>query len=96
MSTEIERKFLVKSNSWRLHGDGTLYRQGYLATEPDKTVRVRVVGNQGYLWLELDDHRERAEMWARHHHAIAGLKETWIILIGANHGGQRRKPTEPR
>ena len=52
MATEIERKFLVKGDEWRSQGTGTLYRQGYISTQGKITVRIRVVGNQGYLTLK--------------------------------------------
>lgn len=42
MKIEIERKFLLKDNSWRGGATGTLYRQGYLCTDPQRTVRVRL------------------------------------------------------
>ena len=47
MSTEIERKFLVSGDAWRSLGKGTTFRQGYLSTVKERTVRVRVVGDQG-------------------------------------------------
>lgn len=52
MPTEIERKFLVKSDAWRTLATGKLYRQGYLSTKKGCTVRVRLVGNQGYLTIK--------------------------------------------
>lgn len=52
MASEIERKFLVKDDRWRSLGTGTLYRQGYISTQAKITVRVRVVGNQGYLTIK--------------------------------------------
>lgn len=52
MSTEIERKFLVKSEDWRFLATGKLYRQGYLSTKKSCTVRVRLVGNQGYITIK--------------------------------------------
>lgn len=52
MSTEIERKFLVKSEDWRSLANGKLYRQGYLSTKKSCTVRVRLVGNQGYITIK--------------------------------------------
>ena len=52
MGREIERKFLVKSSEWRQLGQGTLYRQGYLSTVKDRTVRVRTIGGQGYLTVK--------------------------------------------
>ena len=38
MATEIERKFLVRDDSWRGLGKGSHYRQGYLSTEAGRTV----------------------------------------------------------
>ena len=52
MPTEIERKFLVKSEEWRTLGTGTIYRQGYIATKKGTTVRVRLAGNQGYITIK--------------------------------------------
>ncbi len=46
---EIERKFLVKSNEWRQMAVGKRYRQGYLSTDKDRSVRVRTIGEVGYL-----------------------------------------------
>jgi CYTH domain-containing protein len=51
MAIEIERKFLVKGNRWRELAIGSRYRQGYIASGT-KTVRIRVVGNQGYLTIK--------------------------------------------
>jgi adenylate cyclase len=46
MAIELERKFLVTGEGWRLqaYGPGQRYRQGYLA-RGDATVRVRIRGN---------------------------------------------------
>ena len=52
MAVEIERKFLVKSDEWRALAVGRLYCQGYLPTAAGKTVRVRIVGDQGYLTIK--------------------------------------------
>jgi CYTH domain-containing protein len=52
MATEIERKFLVKGDSWKDLGQGVLYRQGYLPTEAGVTVRVRLVGDRGFLTIK--------------------------------------------
>lgn len=51
MPVEIERKFLVNGDQWRSLAVGTRYCQGYLATG-ENTVRVRVVGEQGYLTIK--------------------------------------------
>ena len=52
MPQEIERKFLVISDTWRAGAAGKRYRQGYLSTEPDRTVRVRVAGDAGFLTVK--------------------------------------------
>lgn len=52
MAIEIERKFLVKGDGWRFLSSGTIYRQGYIATEKGKTVRVRVFGKQARLTIK--------------------------------------------
>jgi CYTH domain-containing protein len=62
MSTEIERKFLVKDDNWRSLGSGILYRQGYLSTDVERTVRVRTIGENGYLTIKGKTHNmTRAE-----------------------------------
>lgn len=50
MAIEIERKFLVRNDSWRRHADaGSRYRQGYLSSDPQCSVRVRVAGEHAWL-----------------------------------------------
>lgn len=52
MGKEIERKFLVIGDEWKKLAQGTVYRQGYLSTEKERTVRVRTIGNTGYLTIK--------------------------------------------
>jgi adenylate cyclase len=52
MAQEIERKFLVANDAWRDHTDGKLYRQGYIPTTDARTVRIRIVGDQGLITLK--------------------------------------------
>jgi adenylate cyclase len=52
MATEIERKFLVKNDSWRVGAIGTRFRQGYLCAEPERTLRVRLEGERGRLTIK--------------------------------------------
>lgn len=49
MKFEIERKFLIISNEWRKLARGVKYRQGYLSTMAERVVRVRTIGNIGFL-----------------------------------------------
>ena len=41
MPLEIERKFLVKSEPWKLCTPYSVIRQGYLSTHPSSIVRIR-------------------------------------------------------
>lgn len=53
MAIEIERKFLLKNQQWRMvAGSGCLIRQGYLSDQPERTVRVRVAGDQAWLTIK--------------------------------------------
>ena len=52
MGVEIERKYLVAGDGWRSLAEGTLYRQGYLSTVKERTVRVRVVGDRAQLTIK--------------------------------------------
>jgi len=51
MPLEIERKFLVKGNDWKTK-QGERYRQGYLNLDKERTVRVRLAGQQAYLTVK--------------------------------------------
>ncbi len=56
MAIEIERKFLLKSDDWKIDEQGneivgTAFRQGYLKTE-DATVRVRLEGDRSKLTIK--------------------------------------------
>ena len=52
MGQEIERKFLVDGDAWRSLAQGTRYRQGYLSTVKERTVRVRTIAEKGYLTIK--------------------------------------------
>jgi adenylate cyclase len=54
MSSEIERKFLIDKKLWsNFHAPkGMKYKQGYLLTEPDKTIRIRVTEASAYLTIK--------------------------------------------
>ena len=49
---EIERKFLVTGTAWKALGTSTVFRQGYLNDEKERTVRVRVAGDKGFLTIK--------------------------------------------
>ncbi len=50
MGKEIERKFLVKGDFPKENGVRII--QGYLSSVPERTVRVRVKGEKGYLTVK--------------------------------------------
>lgn len=52
MHTEIERKFLVVGEFKHLAYNRTHIEQGYFATEPGKTVRVRIRDDKAYLTIK--------------------------------------------
>ncbi|WP_318310816.1 CYTH domain-containing protein [Flagellimonas crocea] len=50
---EIERKFLVRSDAFKQAATSqTRIVQGFLNTDPDRTVRVRIKGDKGYLTVK--------------------------------------------
>lgn len=52
MAKEIERKFLVIGNKWRELAKGTHYRQGYLNSIKERTVRIRTIDDKAYLTVK--------------------------------------------
>lgn len=52
MSLEIERKFLVRGERWKSLGQGVPLRQGYLSSQPDRVVRVRIEGEAATLTIK--------------------------------------------
>ena len=62
MATEIERKFLVDGTQWREPDSGSVFSQGYLSTVKERTVRVRVIGDRGYIAVKgITVHATRTE-----------------------------------
>lgn len=52
MAQDIERKFLVLNDDYKKGIDGVFYKQGYLCSNPQRTVRIRIVGDRGYLTIK--------------------------------------------
>ncbi|MEZ5040569.1 MAG: CYTH domain-containing protein [Saprospiraceae bacterium] len=53
MGIEIERKYLLKNEDWRKSSDsGTAIKQGYLNSHVERTVRVRVFGDKGFITIK--------------------------------------------
>lgn len=51
-TVEIERKFLVRGRGWKARAEGVLLRQGFLAADPQRTVRVRIAGDRAFLTVK--------------------------------------------
>ena len=51
MAIEIERKFLVQGNDWRV-APAVFYSQGYLSRDKARTVRVRIAGDEAFLTIK--------------------------------------------
>lgn len=53
MAQEIERKFLVTSDAYKEESaKRTRITQGYLSSVPERTVRVRIKGDKGYITIK--------------------------------------------
>lgn len=52
MGKEIERKYLVKGSDWRSLGKGVHYRQGYLNSVKERTVRIRTINDKAFLTIK--------------------------------------------
>ncbi len=52
MPVEIERKFLVAGDGWRIGAAGQRFCQGYLASQEGVTVRVRRAGPEAYITIK--------------------------------------------
>jgi len=52
MGKEIERKFLVRGDVWRSLAQGTAYRQGYLNSAKERTVRIRTIDEKAFLTIK--------------------------------------------
>ncbi len=52
MSQEIERKFLVTGNYKSLAKERFRIAQGYLCSVPERTVRIRIKGEKGYITIK--------------------------------------------
>jgi len=53
MAQEIERKFLVKNDDYKDQAfSKTRITQGYLSSVPERTVRVRIKGEKGFITIK--------------------------------------------
>ena len=52
MGVEIERKFLVQGDAWKALGEPVFFRQGYLSSQKERTVRVRIEGDRAVITIK--------------------------------------------
>ena len=52
MATETELKFMLVGDAWRELADGEEIRQGYISTEKERVIRVRVIGSKATLTIK--------------------------------------------
>jgi len=52
MMQEIERKFLVKNTNFLKEVKGKKIVQGYLSSDPERNVRIRIKGKQAFLTIK--------------------------------------------
>lgn len=53
MGIEIEHKYLVRDDTFKEMAQGSVrIRQGYLQRDPERTVRIRVKGDMGYITIK--------------------------------------------
>jgi adenylate cyclase len=52
MPTEIERKFLVKNDAFKSLSKGEHIHQGFLSTEKERVVRVRIKGEKAWITIK--------------------------------------------
>ena len=52
MAIEIERKFLVKGDFSKQVSKSERIMQGYICSQPGRTVRIRIRGEEGFLTIK--------------------------------------------
>lgn len=52
MAKEIERKFLVANDDWRNKAEGETFKQGYLSTSAERSVRIRIKSDSAFLTIK--------------------------------------------
>ncbi len=50
---EIERKYLIKNDNWRkLSTKKIIIKQGYISTNPESTVRIRITDSKSFITIK--------------------------------------------
>ena len=82
MALEIERKFLLKNNTWRPAERSVHCRQAYLVAEPGLVVRIRTIDDQAALAI-----KTQAAGIARHEYEYTiPLEDAEELLAGPIQG----------
>lgn len=64
MGKEIERKFLVTNDTYKnLSTSSVRIRQGYLNRDPDRTVRIRIIGEKACITVKGRNHGSVRDEW---------------------------------
>lgn len=52
MAKEVEKKYLVKNSNYKENSFVTYIQQGYISTQKERVVRVRIKDDKGYLTIK--------------------------------------------
>lgn len=52
MAKEIEKKYLVKNSNYKENTSVTYIQQGYISTQKERVVRIRIKDDKGYLTIK--------------------------------------------
>lgn len=78
---EIERKFLVKSDVYKTDASSQeRIIQGFLNTNPERTVRVRIKGDSGFLTVKGKSNQEGTTRFEWEHKITVTEAEQLLIL----------------
>lgn len=78
---EIERKFLVKSTNYKEQAiSNERIVQGFLNTDPERTVRVRIKGDSGFLTVKGKSNQEGTTRFEWEHKITVTEAEQLLIL----------------
>lgn len=78
---EIERKFLVKSDVYKTDASSQeRIVQGFLNTDPERTVRVRIKGDSGFLTVKGKSNQEGTTRFEWEHKITVTEAEQLLIL----------------
>ena len=64
MPLEIERKYLVENSGYKTMATGSKFiSQGYLNTDPERTVRIRTYGDHGFITVKSKNSGSTRHEW---------------------------------